>query len=188
MNKLRHVGALVTACASMACVGSAFAAEWNVVKDSSAVRFSAVQQGTRFSGQFGEFEAMIDFDPSNPSTGSIVGVVQTESVSTRDHDRDAALTDADWFNTSEHPEARFESTSIEAGENGSFVANGELTLKGKTNPAKMSFTFDSSDPAAAQFAGTMTVNRFDYNVGEGWSDTSWIGQDVDVEVNLSLTK
>jgi polyisoprenoid-binding protein YceI len=98
------------------------------------------------------------------------------------------LTDSDWFNTREFPEARFESQSIEKTADGQFVATGELTLKGKTNPAELEFTFDASDPAAAKFHGTMTINRFDYNVGEGWSDTSWIGQDVAVEVDLSLTQ
>lgn len=182
-----RVGALLTACAGLTFVGSAAAAEWTVVDDSSAVRFSAVQQGTRFNGAFREFEANIDFDPANPAGGSIVGVVQTESVTTRDHDRDAALTDADWFNTREHPEARFESQSIEKTDDG-FVANGELTLKGKTNPAQMQFTFDASSESQAKFTGTMTINRFDYDVGQGWNDTSWIGQDVDVTVELNLTK
>ncbi len=34
------------------------------------------------------------------------------------------------------------------------------------------------------FDGKMTINRFDYNVGEGFSDPSFVGQDVDVEVSL----
>jgi polyisoprenoid-binding protein YceI len=182
-----RVGAFLTACAGMTLVGSAWAADWNVVDESSAVKFSAVQQGTRFNGAFEEFEATIDFDPADPSSGSIVGVVQTESVNTRDHDRDAALTDADWFNTREYPEARFESESIEKADDGGYVANGQLTIKGKTNPATMRFTFDES-ASEAQFAGTFTVNRFDYDVGQGWNDTSWIGQDVDVQVDLSLAK
>jgi polyisoprenoid-binding protein YceI len=181
-----RVGALVTSCASLLLIGGAWGAEWNVVEESSAVRFSAVQQGTRFNGAFREFEAQIDFDPANPSSGSIVGIVQTESVTTRDHDRDAALTDADWFNTREHPEARFESQSIDETDDGAFVATGQLTLKGKTNPARLRFSFDTSDSAEAKFSGTMTVNRFDYDVGQGWNDTSWIGQDVDVQVELSL--
>ena len=184
--KLR-AGTLLIACAGMTLAAGASAAEWNVDKESSAVRFSAVQQGTRFSGAFEEFEATIDFDPADPSSGSIVGVVQTESVNTRDHDRDAALTDPDWFDSREHPEARFESESIEKSDDGAYVANGQLTLKGNTHPATLRFTFDTSGQEA-KFAGTMKINRFDYEVGQGWNDTSWIGQDVDVEVNLDLAQ
>jgi hypothetical protein len=32
----------------------------------------------------------------------------------------------------------------------------------------------------------MKINRFDFNVGEGWNDTSWVSQDVVVEVKLDL--
>lgn len=183
--KKSRVGALVTACAGIACIGNAWAADWTVAEDTSTVKFSAVQQGSRFTGTFEDFEAQIAFDPSKPEAGSIVGVVQTGSVDTRDHDRDAALTDADWFHTSQYPEARFESQSIEKADDGAYVAAGELTLKGKTNPAELRFTFDTSG-STAKFAGTMTIDRFDYAVGEGWSDTSWIGQNVDVEVALDL--
>jgi hypothetical protein len=32
------------------------------------------------------------------------------------------------------------------------------------------------------------INRFDFNVGEGWNDTSWVGQNVEVQIMLDLTK
>lgn len=185
MSKINHFGIAVAACAALTAFGAS-AGDWTVVADSSAVNFSALQQGSRFNGKFDEFEAAISFDPSNPKSGSIVGVVQTASVATRDYDRDATLQDPDWFDSTSHPEARFESQSIEKTDGG-FVANGELTIKGKTNPAQMAFTWEGDD-SAAHFVGTMKINRFDYNVGQGWNDTSWIGQDVDVEVDLDLTQ
>ncbi len=185
MNKIRHFGMLVGVCAGLAAFGAS-AGEWKVAEDSSTVKFTFIQQGSRYDGRFQEFDAAIDFDPNNPAAGSIVGVVQTKSVSTRDFDRDATLQDPDWFDSAKHPEARFESESIEKTADG-FVANGKLTLKGKTNPAKLAFTWEPKG-SAASFVGKMTINRFDYNVGEGWNDTSFVGQDVDVEVNLELTQ
>lgn len=184
MNKIRHFGLLAGVCAGLAAFG-AHAGEWNVA-DSSTVKFTFIQQGSRYDGRFEEFDATIDFDPNDPASGSIVGVVQTASVKTRDFDRDATLQDPDWFDSANNPEARFESESIEKTDDG-FVANGQLTLKGKTNPAAMSFTWEPSD-AGAHFVGKLTINRFDYNVGEGWNDTSFVGQDVDVEVDLQLTQ
>ena len=154
MNKIRHFGLLAGVCAGLAAFG-AHAGEWNVA-DSSTVKFTFIQQGSRYDGRFEEFDATIDFDPNDPASGSIVGVVQTASVKTRDFDRDATLQDPDWFDSANNPEARFESESIEKTDDG-FVAN-------------------------------LTINRFDYNVGEGWNDTSFVGQDVDVEVDLQLTQ
>ncbi len=50
----------------------------------------------------------------------------------------------------------------------------------------MTFTFEKGPGNAAKFNGRMDVNRFDYEVGEGWNDTSWVGQDVVINVSLDL--
>jgi polyisoprenoid-binding protein YceI len=164
---------------------SAFAAPWTVVPETSTVGFVGTQQGTKFNGRFQTFTATVDLDVADPTKGSIVGTVQLDSVNTRDHDRDASLLDKDWFNAKEFPEAKFESQKIEKAADGSYVANGQLTLKGQTKPAAMKFTLKGSG-AAAQFAGTLSINRFDFNVGVGWNDTSWVAQDVAVDVKLDL--
>jgi polyisoprenoid-binding protein YceI len=174
-----------------ACAEPASAAEWAAVPETSTITFTGTQQGSAFSGKFEEFTATIDFDPANPTAGKIVGVVKTESVTTRDSSRDTSLLERDWFSVDKYPEARFESKTIEKTADG-FRANGELTLKGKTNPVVMDFTFtagqNSSAPGTAQFVGKMKIDRFDFNVGEGWNDPSYVGQDVPVEIKLDLKK
>ena len=162
-----------------------FAGQWTVVPETSSVGFIGSQQGTKFNGRFQTYVATINLDVANPTTGSIVGTVQLDSVNTRDHDRDAALLDKDWFNAKEFPEAKFESQKIEKAADGSYQAAGQLTIKGQTKPANMKFTL-TGNAAAAQFAGTLGINRFDFNVGEGWNDTSWVAQEVAVEVKLDL--
>jgi len=178
---LRH---LVLA-AGLAFSAGAFAGPWTVVPETSSVAFVGTQQGTKFNGRFQMFSAELSFDLADPTKGSIVGTVQVDSVNTRDHDRDASLLDKDWFNAKEFPQAKFESQKIEKAADGSYVANGQLTLKGQTKPIALKFTLTSSG-AAAQFAGSMAINRFDFNVGEGWNDTSWVAQEVAVEVKLDL--
>lgn len=162
------------------------AAEWTVVKDTSSVEFTGMQQGSKFTGVFEEFSANIRFDPSQPGKGRIEGSVVTNTVETRDHDRDTALVDTDWFNSSEYPKATFVAEEITKLDDGSYEAKGELTLKGTTNDETMSFTFERGSGNQATFNGEMQLNRFDYNVGEGWNDTSWVGQNVVVNVSLNL--
>ncbi|HEX5048219.1 MAG TPA: YceI family protein [Gammaproteobacteria bacterium] len=188
MNKLVYVKPLLAAAALLGS-GGAFAAKWTVVPETSTVSFIGAQQGTRFNGKFQTFSANINLDAADPTKGSIVGTVQTASVNTRDHDRDAALLEKDWFSVKEFPEARFESKTIEKAADGSYQANGQLTLKGTTKPAILKFTFSPAEVSGAkgaQFSGTMAINRFDFNVGEGWNDTSWVSQDVSVEIKLDL--
>ena len=187
MNRSLYWQPLLVA-AGIACFGSALASEWKVVPETSSVSFTGAQQGTKFNGRFGTFTAHINLDLKDPTKGSIAGAVQLDSVNTRDHDRDAALIDKDWFNTKEFPEAKFESQKIERAADGSYQATGKLTLKGTTKPALMTFTFGAppSGAGSAQFTGALKINRFDFNVGEGWNDTSWVSQDVVVEVKLDL--
>jgi polyisoprenoid-binding protein YceI len=163
---------------------TAFAGKWTVVPETSSVGFVGTQQGTRFNGRFQTFTADINLDLADPTKGSIVGTVKLDSVNTRDHDRDSSLLDKDWFDTKQFPEAKFESQKIEKTAEG-FEAMGQLTLKGQTKPAIMKFTLTGGG-GTAQFAGSMAINRFDFNVGEGWNDTSWVAQDVAVEVKLDL--
>lgn len=177
---------LVAAAAACLATAGAAASDWQLAEGMGSVQFTAVQQGTKFTGRFQSFTAAISIDPAAVEQGSIVGSVETSSVNTRDHDRDSALTDGDWFDSANHPEARFESTSITKTADG-YRAEGTLTLKGNAKPAVMDFSFDAAD-ATAKFTGKMTINRFDFNVGEGWNDTSWVGQDVDVQINLDLKR
>jgi polyisoprenoid-binding protein YceI len=173
--------------AGLALSVSALAAPWTVVPETSSVGFVGTQQGTKFNGRFQGFTAVIDLDAADPTKGSIVGTVKVDSVNTRDHDRDASLLDKDWFNAKEFPEAKFESQSIAKAADGSYEAQGQLTLKGTTKPIVMKFTL-TPEGAMAKFAGSMTINRFDFNVGEGWNDTSWVAQDVGVDIKLDLKK
>jgi polyisoprenoid-binding protein YceI len=163
---------------------AAFAGKWTVVPETSSVGFVGTQQGTKFNGRFQTFTADISLDLADPTKGSIVGTVKLDTVNTRDHDRDASLLDKDWFDTKQFPEAKFMSQKIEKTADG-YEAMGQLTLKGQTKPAIMRFTLTGKG-GSAQFAGTMPINRFDFNVGEGWNDTSWVAQDVAVEVKLDL--
>lgn len=185
MKQINFIASLCLGVGALGVTATSSAAQWELGA-TSKVGFSFTQQGTKYTGRFDTFTADIDIDPSDVTAGSIVGTVQTDSVNTRDYDRDSTLTDGDWFDSSNYPEATFESTSITEDGQGGYVAEGTLTLKGTSKPATMNFTFDASDMTAV-FAATMKINRFDFNVGAGWNDTSWVGQDVDVEIELDLT-
>jgi polyisoprenoid-binding protein YceI len=192
MSTFGYAKPLIAALGLTFSVG-ALAADWNVVPETSSVGFTARQQGTKFNGRFSKFTANIDLDVADPTHGKITGTVDVSSVNSRDPDRDSQLLDKDWFNAKEFPEAKFESQKIERAADGSYSASGQLTMKGQTKPATLKFKLTPAEQSAgaagsAQFAGTMAVNRFDFNVGEGWNDTSWVGQDVTVEIKLDLKR
>jgi len=169
--------------------GTASATEWHVDKKNSSVGIVGLQQGSQFNGGFADFDAKVSFDPKAPMKGKIVGTVKTASINTRDNDRDSQLPEADWFDSDKYPEARYESKSIKKLANGSYEADGQLTLKGKTKPMKFTFTFKTMNGGkSAKLDGKMTVDRFDFGIGEDYADTTWVGSKVDVNVVLDLEK
>ncbi len=164
-------------------IRAAEASEWQLVQDSSNVRFIGVQEESAFRGRFENFSAMIDFDPGNPTAGTIVGVVTMDSAKSGDAERDATLMEEDWFDPQNHPESRFESERIEKLDDGTFAAHGQLTLIGKSQPVTMSFEFEVSD-STAHFSGSFEIKRL--NFGMGWDSTNWIDDEVAVQVELDL--
>jgi polyisoprenoid-binding protein YceI len=181
---LRQAGFLLVAAAISGCASNqARASEWQVVEDSSTVRFIGVQEGSAFRGRFENFTAMIDFDPANPSAGKIIGVVKMDSAETGDAERDATLLEEDWFNPVAFPESRFESDSIEQMDDGTFAAHGQLTIIGNSNPVTMSFEFET-EGSTAHFSGSFDILRLDFGVG--WDATNWIDDEVGVQVELDL--
>jgi len=171
--------ALVAGSASTA----AEASEWQLVEDSSMVRFIGVQEGSGFRGRFGDFSATIDFDPGNPAEGKIIGVVKMDSAKTGDAERDATLLEEDWFNPENHPDSRFESERVEQLDDGTFAAHGQLTIIGNSQPVTMSFEFEVSD-STAHFSGSFDIKRLDFGVG--WDATNWIDDEVGVQIELDL--
>lgn len=175
-------------CATLAgalAVGEARASEWQMVEDSSTVRFIGVQEGSAFRGRFRDFTAEIDFDPANPEAGRIVGVVSMDTARTGDAERDATLLEADWFNPEKYPVSRFESERIEKLDDGTFAAHGTLTIIGNSNPVTMAFEFHESG-SNAEFIGSFDIKRLDFGVG--WDATNWIDNEVGVQVELELTR
>ncbi len=164
-------------------IRAAEASEWQLVQDSSNVRFIGVQEGSGFRGRFENFSAMIDFDPGNPTAGKIIGVVKMDSAKSGDAERDATLLEEDWFDPQNHPESRFESERLEQLDDGTFAAHGQLTLIGNSQPVTMSFEFEVSD-STAHFSGSFEIKRLDFGVG--WDSTNWIDDEVAVQVELDL--
>jgi polyisoprenoid-binding protein YceI len=159
------------------------ASEWQLVPDSSNVRFVGVQEGSAFWGRFENFSAMIDFDPANPTAGKIIGVVKTDSAESGNAERDATLLEEDWFDPENHPESRFESERIEQLDDGTFAAHGQLTLVGISQPVTMPFAFEVAD-STAHFSGNFEVKRLEFGVG--WDATNWVADEVAVQIELDL--
>jgi len=168
---------------------------WQVDKAHSTIKFSITHFFTPVTGTFDDVDATINFDPNNLAESNIDVTIPIESVNTRNDRRDNHLRSEDFFNTSQWPNMRFVSNSIEQTDDNQFVARGELTIRDVTRefdlPFELKGVMDHPMQENTRVAGIVAnaeLMRTDFGVGVGdWAATAVVGDQVDIELNLELT-
>jgi polyisoprenoid-binding protein YceI len=127
---------------------------------------------TKVRGSFNDFEGTGYFDGENPANSRFELTIQAASIDTRNADRDAHLRSNDFFDMENHPQIRFESTSVERLDDENYRVTGDLTIKGVTKSVSvdLEFTGAAVDPFGNHrigLEGTTTVNRKDW--GLNWN-------------------
>ena len=174
------------AAALLAAVSAAQAAEWKILPGGT-LTFAGAQAGEKFWGRFDRFDARISFDPEKLAEAKIVVTVDVASAATGDKQRDTALPDADWFDISAFPQARFESRRVTRTATG-YEAVGDLTLRGVRKEIRLPFTL-AIDGRKAEAKGHADLRRDDFGVGQGqWASDEWISFDVGVDFDLKAER
>ena len=160
------------------------AKDWQVNNENSSVRYIYSLEGAAFRGRFREFSAEINFDPKKPEEGKILGIVNIVSSKSSSAEHDEYLMEEDWFDPDNHPLSQFTSDKIIRNDNdGNFIAYGNLTLAGTSQPIEMEFDFNIEE-SKANFSGSFEIRRLLFGVG--WDTTNWIADEVDVQIKLEL--
>ncbi len=108
------------------------AATWSVDPVHSTAGFAIKYMTSTFRAGFERFDATLDTTGEQPR---LVGRVDPSSIQVRDENFHAHLQSPEFFDTANHPELRFESTSFRV-EGDELVVDGELTVKGITHPVQ----------------------------------------------------
>lgn len=155
---------------------------WTVQEGEIAL--TVVQFGSSIEGRFSEWVAAIEFSET-PDADGLHGTADVQiaigSLSLGST-TDQAL-GADWFNAAGFPTARFTAEIRAAEGTDTFLADGTLTLKGKTVPVRFPFTLTITD-GVADMAGTVTLARRDFGIGT--AETT-VGYEVKVAIELTAT-
>ncbi|HRD72203.1 MAG TPA: YceI family protein [Aquimonas sp.] len=161
------------------------ASEWQVDASQSTLGFEFSYEGEHFPGTFKQFAPRISFDPAS-ATGQFDVTIDLGSSSTDDSEWDSYLHGSNFFAVKTAPIARYRAERFEPSAEG-FVAHGELSLRGKTNPVDLRFTW-AGDPSESVLDGEASLQRLDFNVGGGeWAEDETIGKTVIVRTHLVLT-
>ena len=101
---------------------------WHLDPVHSSIGFEVPHMGGTFRGQFRDVEATI-------ADGGVTGSAKVASVDVKDENLAVHLQSPEFFDVERHPELRFESTGVEAGDE--LAVRGEITIKGVTHPVEL---------------------------------------------------
>jgi cytochrome b561/polyisoprenoid-binding protein YceI len=160
---------------------------WLVSKNAQ-LGFATEWTGEPVVGSFKQWTADIVFSPDDLKNSSLTVKVDLASVATGDEQRDSALPSADWFDVANHPTAVFTASRFKKVAEGSYKADGTLSLRDKTAPLVLSFKLKIvGDKATAK--GSTTLDRTVFGVGQGeFLATDQIPAAVKVSFNLTAMR
>ncbi|MEL6810696.1 MAG: YceI family protein [Bacteroidota bacterium] len=109
-------------------------------------------------GTFEEFDFTGNVDLDDLSNSSISGTVTTKTIDTNNWLRSRHLRAKKYFNASDHPKLKFNSSTISGVKEG-FQATGTLVIKGIKRPVVWSFTNNGE-----KLVGTTSINSQDFDI------------------------
>jgi polyisoprenoid-binding protein YceI len=144
------------------------AATWTIDPVHSEVGFSARHMMvSKVRGRFTAFSGQI-VTGDDPLKSSATAEIDLSSINTGQEQRDAHIKSADFFEVETYPTMTYKSTGVRV-EDGEYILDGDLTLKGVTKnvPLRLELNGFGPDPyggTRAGFTATGEINRRDFNV------------------------
>ena len=156
---------------------------WEIDYNNSFIKFSGDQAGAPFTGEWQKWQANIQFDPDQLGKARFDVTIDPDSVFSNDEERDGYIRSADFFDVAQYSQATYRADRFAKTEQG-FSSTGQLMMKGFTSDAILTFTVENNGDGLT-LSGTAPIDRLVWNIGAGdWTDTSWVGQEVIVEVRV----
>lgn len=127
---------------------------------------------TTVTGSFKEFRSEVETKGEDFATAKVTFEANTTSIFTNAEQRDAHLRSADFFDADNFPVMSFVSSRLEKIDDESWQLNGDLTIRGVTNPVRLDVEFGGvgKDPwgnTKAGFSLNGKINRKDW--GLNWN-------------------
>jgi polyisoprenoid-binding protein YceI len=158
----------VTAASTETTIPGYEAATWNIDPVHSEVGFSVRHMMvSKVRGRFTTFSGQL-VTGDDPAASSVTAEIDLSSIDTGNEQRDGHIKSADFFEVETYPTMTYKSTGIRV-EDGEYVLDGDLTLKGVTKnvPLRLELNGFGQDPYGgyrAGFTATGELNRSDFNV------------------------
>lgn len=179
---------IITALTAILITFTAGAAEvpaWKINPAQSKIEFKVMQDASTITGSFKKFDGKINFDKAQLAKSKVAIDIDITSITLSFADAIATAQSQEWLATKTFPKATFVAEKFSAAKQG-FRADGNLTIKGKTVPVVLEFSFDDYSTNKAKAIGKAMIKRSAFGVGN--SDVKKAnGVKDEIEVSFVLT-
>ena len=163
-------------------------ANYDIDYGSSQIGFAGTHAGNEFKGIFEKWSGNIYFDPDNLEASKAIVFFELGSAVTGNKMYDGTLPKADWFDVENHPEGVFESTSFAPDEDGTYKAEGNLSLRGITHPVSFNFGLSDVSNSPVTMKANFNIDRLQYEIGKkSDADAEWVSRDIALELTVVAT-
>lgn len=187
---------LITGLLMVAVAATVRADQWKADPVHSSVQFKVSHLViSKVVGAFGEYDATLNFDGKDVSTGSVEMTLKVASISTNNPGRDNHLKSPDFFDAEKYPDITFKSKKVIKGTGDKFQLLGDMTMRGVTKEVTFDCEYHGSvemkgkekSTVKSGFSATATINRQDFGVSYNKVlDTGGLAVGNDVEIMLEL--
>lgn len=161
----------------------AAASGWAVQQGTLGIQVK--QGGNDVAGQFGQWQAAIDYAPET-QTGRVEVTIDIASLTLGSVTGTA--TGPDFLNAGAHPTASFKAEILPPAADGQpHLARGTLTIAGKSIQTDLPFDL-VLEGETAKAKGSMQVDRRDFGIGAGYADESTVGFAVAISFDLTADR
>jgi polyisoprenoid-binding protein YceI len=142
-----------------------------------------VKSSTTIAGKFDKWDASLTFTSPEETTGTLEIRIYADSVDTGSGLKNGKLKSKDFFDVERNPLITFKSTKIVATGHNTYEVDGDFTIRGVSNPEKLTLTVSGKGTGSGEIKGAMVFNRKDYGMNKGIPFIK-IADHVDVNFHL----
>jgi polyisoprenoid-binding protein YceI len=132
----------------------------------SSIKFH-VKSSTTIAGKFDTWNAKLTFASPDETSGVLEITIQAASVDTGSGLKNGKLKSKDFFDVEQNPLITFKSSKILQASTNSYEVDGDFTIRGVSNPEKLTLTISGKGTGSGEIKGAMVFNRKDYGMNSG---------------------
>ena len=132
----------------------------------SSINFH-VKSSVKIAGKFEKWDATLTFTSPDETTGVLEVKIQAATVDTGSGMKNRKLKSRDFFDVEHNPLITFKSTKFVKTGPHTFEVDGDFTIRGVSNPEKLTLTVSRKGTGSGEIKGSMVFNRKDYGMDKG---------------------